>query len=94
MDIRILEPRTEVLLAGGTEITDLCESAWRPGLECPNQAEFILRCLDNAGFAIMCGPHKDGFLDGRMPEQAGVEVLDYSHDLALNLQRDAVKAGL
>ena len=39
-----------------------CESLWRPDLPCPNPAEFILRDPKTKGFAIMCSPHAEGFL--------------------------------
>lgn len=38
----------------------LCQSLWGRN-ECPNAAEFILRNKSNAGYAVMCGPHMQGF---------------------------------
>lgn len=43
--------------------TGTCESSWGSN-SCPNAAEFILKVTTNNGFAIMCGPHKDGYIRG------------------------------
>lgn len=41
--------------------TDRCWSLWREDLPCPNRATWRVENLDNAGSALMCTPHKDGF---------------------------------
>ena len=55
-------PRIEAM-PEGTPHNGLCESLWKPGLTCPNQAEFIIRNRKNKGYAVMCGPHAQGFLE-------------------------------
>lgn len=51
------------LMLEGTPHTGRCESLWRPDLECPNAAEFIIRNRSNKGYAVMCAPHAQGFLE-------------------------------
>lgn len=72
--------------------TGLCESAWAPDVECVNRAEYILRNTQNAGFAIMCGEHLEGYL--RSYTATHVVILAYSKELAEELHRKAVEAGL
>lgn len=62
-----------------------CESFWGRN-KCPNHAEFIIKNTTNIGFAIMCEPHKDGFL-ASWPADGGIEVLPYSDDLATAYQK-------
>lgn len=39
-----------------------CQSLWNRNA-CPNKAEFIIYNNGNAGFAVMCRPHLDGFFE-------------------------------
>lgn len=55
-------PRVQVMPVE-TQHTGRCESLWRPDLECPNAAEFILRVRSNKGFAVMCAVHAKGYLE-------------------------------
>lgn len=54
MTIEVLPP--------DTPHNGLCQSLWRPDVPCPNAIEFILMSTTNNGYALMCGPHKEGFL--------------------------------
>ena len=40
----------------------LCERYWGRDGECPNKAEFIVRNINNPGYAVMCRMHKFLFL--------------------------------
>lgn len=55
-------PKVQVLPVESAH-TGRCESLWRPDLECPNAAEFILRVRSNKGFAVMCAVHAKGYLE-------------------------------
>jgi len=74
-----------------TDDAGLCDSQWGSN-KCPNRAEFILFNLDNAGFAIMCGPHKEGYLAER--GGTGVDVWIYDPDVVRDLTESAKAAGL
>ena len=56
-----------------TPHTGLCESLWRADLPCPNAAEFIIRNKSNDGYAVMCGPHKEGFFSQYRGDDVFVE---------------------
>lgn len=81
-----------IVIAADTPITGKCDSDWKVGLPCPNAAEWIVKCLGNPGFSLMCGPHKEGFQED--DPYAEVEYLPYDATLALQLQEAAVAAGL
>jgi hypothetical protein len=54
----------------------LCQSLWGRN-ECPNQAEFIVYNNGNAGFAVMCRAHLDGFFESYPLTRSKVTVMPY-----------------
>lgn len=40
----------------------ICECYWRNN-RCLNKAEYIIKCLSNNGFSIMCEVHKDQYIE-------------------------------
>lgn len=64
---------------------DKCESLWG-GNECPNAPAFLIVTISRPGFAIMCEPHKDGFL--QFNKGGDYRVEPYSIGRAKELQSE------
>lgn len=66
---------------------------WGPK-ECPNPAEWLVVNNANLGFAVMCGPHCDGFQIECPIELGGYHLEPYTAKRALELYQMAKGAGL
>lgn len=62
---------------------DKCESHWGSN-ECPNAPAFLIVVISRPGFAIMCEPHKEGFL--QFNKGGDYRVEPYSLERAKELQ--------
>lgn len=69
---------------------DKCETLWKPGVPCPNNPEFLIVVISKPGFAIMCEPHKNGFLQFNKSGDYGVEPYSLERAKELQAQIDAV----
>lgn len=69
-----------IVVVDGDKPNGICESLWGRN-KCPNQAEFIIKNTTNIGFAVMCGPHKDGFTASYPYDD--IEVMPYSDETAM-----------
>jgi len=79
------------LVSLDAEIDGTCDSQWGAN-KCPNRAEFILRNSDNLGFALMCGPHKEGYLE--QFGGVGFDVLPFDPEVVRGLIERAKAGGL
>jgi hypothetical protein len=66
-----------------TFVPDKCESLWGRN-PCPNNPKFLVITKHAVGFAVMCRPHKEGFLQtashgNRLLE--GDHIADYTVEL-------------
>lgn len=68
---------------------DKCETKWGRN-ECPNAPAFLIVVISRSGFAIMCEPHKNGFVDFNKGDDYKVEP--YSLTRAKELQAEVDRA--